>query len=133
MNGYVHTPELFKVFQGCFRTGLRENSFRLPTLAECIDAETRLHLTLPSGTHKGQSMPHKRRSAKVKASSHAKVGKTMQTFTRKKAAAARAAAAAHANEQQVVFAAAAPDSTRQRSFRILSKQAPSEYMGVIAD
>ena len=129
MNGYVHTPELFKVFQGCFRRSLRQDSFRLPTLAECMDAEARLHLTLPSGVQPGKSMPHRRRSAKVKASSHSKVGKTMKTFRRT----LRAAAAARAAEQHVASADAASDSTRLRRVRILSKRPPPEFFGVNAD
>ena len=32
---------------GAFTAGLRQNAFRLPTLEECIDAESQLHLTLP--------------------------------------------------------------------------------------
>ena len=48
MNGWVHTPELFAVMQQAFTAGLRQNAFRLPTLAECIEAEGKLHLTLPS-------------------------------------------------------------------------------------
>ena len=32
---------------GAFTAGLRQNAFRLPTLEECIDTESQLHLTLP--------------------------------------------------------------------------------------
>ena len=134
MKGYVHTPELYKVFQGCFRTGLRDNDFRLPTLAECIAAEARLHLTLPRGKTQAKANLKKRRAAKSKATSVAKVGNAVKAFIKKKAAAARAAAAADADKQEVVSSAGATAGTPPPpSGRVRSKQAPTEYMGVYAD
>ena len=53
-----------------FLAGLRENAFRLPTLAECIDAESQLHLTLPSPGDGGKRKPSasQRRRLRKKAS-----------------------------------------------------------------
>ena len=134
MKGYVHTPELYKVFQGCFRTGLRDNDFRLPTLAECIAAEARLSLTLPRGKSHSKAILKKRRAAKSKATSVAKVGNAVKTFTKKKAAAARAAAAADADQQAVVPAVGATDGKPPpQPCRLRSKQAPTKYFGEIAD
>ena len=62
MNGWVHTPELFAVMQQAFTAGLRQNAFRLPTLAECIEAEGKLHLTLPS---QRDGLKRKRKKASV--------------------------------------------------------------------
>ena len=47
MNGHVHTPALFTALQQTFTAGLRSHAFRLPNLAECKEAESKLHLTLP--------------------------------------------------------------------------------------
>ena len=60
--GWVHTPELFTVLQRAFTAGLRQNAFRLPTLAECIEAEGKLHLTLPS---QRDGLKRKRKKASV--------------------------------------------------------------------
>ena len=96
MSGWVHTPELFVVLHGCFRSGLRENAFRLPTLAERIAAaaaaaaaaaEDRLHLALPNKAAKN-----------VKASA-AKMNKATKTLMQKKAAAAKTKAAAQLFEE----------------------------------
>ena len=65
MKGYVHTPELYKVFQGCFRTGLRDNAFRLPTLAECIAAEARLHFNFAKRKAEGKFKAETKKGGQV--------------------------------------------------------------------
>ena len=94
MNGNVHTPELKAVFVTAFREGLRNNAFRLPSLSECIEAEERLHLTLPTNTRKCQKVStvmdktmtksRVRRTALVK-----RAKKVTRCLDRKKVAAAK--------------------------------------------
>ena len=94
MNGNVNTPELKAVFVTGFREGLRNNAFRLPTLSECIEAEERLHLTLPIQTRRYQkvsTVTHKTmtKSGKQRKPSADGAKKVTRCLIRKKAAAAR--------------------------------------------
>ena len=91
----MHTVELFVVLLDCFRSGLRENAFRLPTLAECIAAENWLHLTLPYKAAKNVKAP----AAKKK--------KATKTLIRKKAAAVKTTAPAQWLEELSSAGAAA--------------------------
>ena len=134
MEGYVHTPELYKVFQGCFRTGLRDNEFRLPTLPECIAAEARLHLTLPQGKSQAKAIKKKRKACKSKSLATLEVRNAMKTFTKKKVAAARAALVTDVDQPEVGTDAGSPVGTPpppQR--RVRSKRPAAEFTGVFAD
>ena len=91
MNGFVHTPELFTVLQQAFAAGLRQNDFRLPTLAECLEAEGQLHLTLPAwpkGVHR-KPAALKRSALQRPVLPHKS---PVQRFMRKKASAAKVVA-----------------------------------------
>ena len=79
--GYVHAPEMFRVFTTLFSSGLQTNAFRLPTLAECVEAEERLHLTIPDGS---PNLKKKITQGKKAMASAGKVQLAGRTLTQKK-------------------------------------------------
>ena len=94
MDGYVHTPALFTAMQQTFTAGLRSNAFRLPNLAECKEAESKLHLTLPCPADAValKNLKQRRRHHKLKSKRERTLSTPQSGIQSKKAAVAKKSA-----------------------------------------